>query len=74
MTGYVIRIVLFAVIGAMIYFGVRRIFRDWKGQFKEVDKQRRQRDLQERKRPDVVTLKRDKDGKFRPPEDMDNRP
>ncbi|WP_417310219.1 hypothetical protein [Devosia sp.] len=72
MTGYVLRIILFAIIGAMIYFGVRRIYRDWKGQFKEVDKQRHKRDLQERQRPDVVTLKRDKDGKFRPPEDVDD--
>lgn len=73
MTGYLIRIILLAVLAALIYFGIRRIFRDWRDQFKSVDKARRQRDLNERKRPDVITLERDKDGKFRPPEDRDRR-
>lgn len=71
MTGILIRIAIFVVIGLVIYFGARRIWRDWKGQFKAVDKARHARDLKERARPDVITLKRDKDGKYRPPGDND---
>lgn len=66
---FLLRILLFAGIALAIYFGVRRIWRDWKGQFKAVDKARHERDLQERARPDVITLKRDKDGRFRPPDE-----
>ena len=69
MTYLILRVVIFLVIGIAIFLGVRRIWRDWKGEFKAVDKQKRERDLQERARSDVVTLKRDKDGKFRAPED-----
>lgn len=69
MTGILFRIAIFVVVGLVIYFGVRRIWRDWKGQFKAEDKARHQRDVAERARPDVITLERDKDGKFRPPGD-----
>lgn len=73
MTYAIIRIALFVVIGLAIFFGVRRIWRDWTGEFKAVDKARRERDLKERARPDVITLKRDKDGTFRPGDDPDSR-
>jgi hypothetical protein len=69
MTAILIRIVILVVIGGAIFLGLRRIWRDWKGQFKAVDQARHERDLKERRRPDVITLERDKDGKFRPPED-----
>jgi flagellar biogenesis protein FliO len=69
MTGTFLRILIFAVIILAIIWGVRKIWRDWSGQFKQIDKAKHERDLQERKRPDVITLKRDKDGKFRPPEE-----
>ena len=45
MTGILLRILLFAVIGGLIYFGVRRIWRDWKNQFRAEDKAIHQRDL-----------------------------
>lgn len=64
-----LRIVIFIAIFLAIAWGVRKIWRDWSGQFKAVDKERHERDLRERQRPDVITLRRDKDGKFRPPED-----
>lgn len=73
MTYAILRIVIFVAIGLAIFFGVRRIWRDWTGEFKAVDKARRQRDLKERARPDVITLKRDKDGTFRPGDDPDQR-
>ncbi len=70
MTFVILRIVVFVVIGLMILFGVRRIWRDWTGKFKaddeEVKRLRRERDLAERQRPDVIDLKRDDDGTFRP--------
>jgi hypothetical protein len=53
----------------MIFLGVRRIWRDWKNQFKADDKKVHQRHVAERARPDVITLQRDKDGTFRPPDD-----
>jgi hypothetical protein len=65
----ILRIALFAAIGLAIYLGVRRIWRDWKGQFKAVDRARHERDLRERARPDVITLRRDKDGTYRPPDE-----
>lgn len=68
MTGTLLRVLIFVAIILAILWGVRKIWRDWTGQFKEIDKAKHERDLQERKRPDVITLKRDKDGKFRPPE------
>lgn len=71
MIGILLRVVIFAAIGVAIYLGVRRIWRDWTGQFRAEEKAIHDRDLEERQRPDVITLKRDKDGTFRPP---DSRP
>ena len=71
MTGFLLRLLVIALIGGFIWFGVRRIWRDWIKQFQAEDKAIHERDLAERKRPDVITLERDKDGTFRPP---DSRP
>lgn len=68
MTGLLLRLAIFAAIGIAIYLGIRRIWRDWNKQFRAEDQARHQRDLAERARPDVITLKRDKDGTFRPPD------
>jgi hypothetical protein len=65
MSAIALRILIFLVIGVAIYFGARRIWRDWRNQFKTLDQADRQRDLKERQRPDVVTLKRSDDGVFR---------
>ncbi len=67
MTGLIIRVAVFLVLGWFIYSGVRRIWRDWTGHFKADDTARHQRDLNERTRPDVIELKRDADGVYRPP-------
>jgi hypothetical protein len=72
MTAILLRILVMALIFGAIFFGVRRIWRDWSKQFSAEEKAIHQRDLEERKRPDVITLKRDKDGTYRPP-DNDNR-
>ena len=69
MTVILIRLVIIVLVFGAIFLGARRIWRDWKGQFKQVDKARHDRDIKERARPDVVTLKRDKDGKYRPPDE-----
>ena len=65
-----LRILLFAVIAIVIYLGVRRIWMDWSGKFnadaQEAKRLRRERDLAERQRPDVIDLKRDDDGTYRP--------
>ena len=73
MTAILLRIVIFVLIAGAVFFGVRRIWRDWKGQFRAEDKAKLDRDRAERDRmrrsDDMITLKRDKDGKFRPPEE-----
>lgn len=69
-----LRILIFLAIAALIFFGIRRIWRDWRNQFKKLDDSDRKRDLRERARPDVITLKRDKDGTFRPGGNDDSAP
>ncbi|KKB83958.1 hypothetical protein VW29_12710 [Devosia limi DSM 17137] len=73
MTGIILRLVIYAAIGLAIYFGIRKIWRDWSGQFKAEDKEaqrlRRERDLAERGKPGIIDLKRDKDGTYRPGDD-----
>lgn len=72
MTAVLIRLLILVGLFALIAWGVLKIWRDWRGEFKAVDKLKHERDLRERARPDVITLKRDKDGKFRPPGDDGN--
>jgi hypothetical protein len=69
MTGLIIRFIVIAAIIAIIYTGIRRIWRDVTKQFRTEEKQIHERDLREREAPGVITLKRDKDGTFRPPDD-----
>lgn len=68
-----LRILLFTFLAVIIYLGVRRIWKDWSGKFnadaEEAKRLRRQRDLAERQRPDVIELKQDKDGTYRPDDD-----
>lgn len=70
-----LRILLIVGLGLLIYFGIRRIWMDWSKKFKQDDEQarlaRRQRDLAERQRPDVIDLKRDEDGTYRPKDRRD---
>ncbi len=40
--------------------------REWQGRYEQFDKQKHERDLRERDRGDVIDLKADKDGVFRP--------
>ena len=72
-----LRVIIFLVIGLAIYLGVRKIWRDWTGQFKSEDEEakrlRRERDLRERAQPGVIDLKRDQDGTFRPGDDDKRR-
>lgn len=74
-----LRILLFVGLALMIYFGVRRIWKDWSGKFnadaEEAKRIARERDLAERQRPDVIDLKRGDDGTFRPrdKDDADKR-
>lgn len=74
MSGVLLKLIVYAAIIGFIWFGARRIWRDWTAQFRSVDKERHARDLKERERPDVIDLKRDGDGIFRAPHDRDRRP
>ena len=77
MTGILLRVLVFAIIGIAIYLGIRKIWRDWSGAFRSEDEEvrrlRRERDLRERQRPDVIDLKRDEDGTYRPGDDDKRR-
>ncbi len=66
MSAILLRVLVYAIIGGAIYFGIRRIINDWRAQFRADDKAKHARDIKEGQRPDVVELKRDKDGVFRP--------
>ena len=70
MTGMLLRVIIFVIIALAIWLGLRKIWRDWSGQFKAEDEEarrlRRERDLRERAQPGVIDLKRDKDGTYRP--------
>ncbi|VAW23146.1 hypothetical protein MNBD_ALPHA12-1522 [hydrothermal vent metagenome] len=66
------KLLIYGIVLGAIYIGVRRILADWSSRFRDIDKQTRERDLRERKRPDVVELKRDKDGVFRPSDKTGN--
>ena len=68
MTGLLLKIVVFLLVALAIYTGVRRIWRDFTKQFRAEETAVHQRDLKERDAPGVITLKRDKDGTFRPPD------
>jgi hypothetical protein len=69
MTAILLRIIIYVAIFAFIYFGAKRLWRDLTGQFRADDNAKRQRDLKDRQRPDVIDLKRDADGVYRPPGD-----
>ena len=73
MSGLILRVIIYVAILAAIYFGVRKIWRDWSGHFRTIDEARRQRDLSERKRPDVIDLERGHDGVYRRPDNRDQR-
>ena len=77
MTGMLLRVVIFVIIGLAIWLGIRKIWRDWSNQFKaddeEVRRLRRERDLRERAQPGVNDLKRDEDGTFRPGDKDDDK-
>ncbi|QDZ09449.1 hypothetical protein [Devosia ginsengisoli] len=77
MTGMLLRVLIFFIIGLVIWLGLRKIWRDWSSQFKaddeEVRRLRRERDQRERAQPGIIELKRDEDGTFRPDEDDKRR-
>lgn len=68
-----LRIFVFAAIIAIVYFGIRRIANDWRAGFRDLDEKTHERDLKERARPDVIDLKKDDDGVFRPGSGDDKR-
>jgi hypothetical protein len=67
MTAILLRIIIYVAIFAFIYFAARKLWRDLTAQFRADDNAKRQRNLKERQRPDVIDLKRDADGVYRPP-------
>ena len=72
MSAIALRLIVFLIVAGVVFLGARRIGRDWKGQFSKIDEAKRKRDLKERERPDVITLKRDRDGTYRPDDDRES--
>lgn len=72
-----LRILLFVALALFVYFGVRRIWKDWSNKFnqdaEEAKRLARERDRIERQRPDVIDLKRGDDGTYRPRDGKDDR-
>jgi len=70
-----LRILIFAAIGLLIYFGIRRIWKDWTNKFnhdaEEAKRIARERDRAERDQPGVIDLKRGEDGTYRPKDGND---
>lgn len=73
MSGIILKFLVYLAVIVMVWMGVRRIWRDWTAQFRTIDKQRHERDLRERQRPDVIDLKRDGDGIYRAGGDENHR-
>ncbi len=71
-----LRILLFVALALFVYFGIRRIWKDWSNKFnkdaEEAKRLARERDKIERQRPNVIDLKRGDDGTYRP-KDRDGR-
>ncbi|MBJ3784932.1 hypothetical protein [Devosia sediminis] len=70
-----LRILLFVGLAIFVYFGVRRIWKDWSNKFnhdaEEAKRLARERDKLERQRTDVIDLKRGDDGTYRPKDGSD---
>jgi hypothetical protein len=73
MSAILLRLLVYVIIIALIYFGIKRIINDWRQRFKAMDQQTRERDLNERERPDVVNLQPDEDGVYRADKDDKNK-
>lgn len=69
MIGVLMKLAIYAIIFGIISFALKKIWADWQQKFKSDDEEIHKRDLKERDRPDVVDLKRDRDGVFRPGDD-----
>jgi hypothetical protein len=71
-----LRILLFVALALFVYFGIRRIWKDWSNKFnqdaEEAKRLARERDKIERQRPDVIDLKRGDDGTYRPRDGKDD--
>ncbi|HVW91517.1 MAG TPA: hypothetical protein VHB74_02820 [Devosia sp.] len=77
MTAILIKVIIYAAIAGFIYFGVRRLWRDFTAPFRAMQGQAgpfpRRPDLNETARPDVIELKRGPDGVYRPPDSGERR-
>lgn len=68
-----IRLLVYLVLAALLYWGLRRILRDWRKKFaadeaedrRRLDAQR-ERNRAEAQKPGVIDLKRGEDGVYRP--------
>jgi hypothetical protein len=60
------RILFFAAVIGLVLWGLRSILRDWRDRFMQDDAARLKRDRAEAKRPDIISLRKDQDGVYRP--------
>ncbi|MDR3475326.1 MAG: hypothetical protein P4M09_27060 [Devosia sp.] len=67
MSAIILRIIIYAAIAWFIYASARRIWRDATKPFRAAPPPQAAPDLKQRPGPEVIELKRDADGVFRPP-------
>ena len=73
MTAIILRIVVYAAIIGFVYYGARRIWRDFQNQFRPSAAPPRPPKVDERQTTDVIDLKRGSDGVYRSPGDREGR-
>ena len=73
MSAIILRIIIYAAIAWFVYASARRIWRDFSKPFRAETPPRATPDLKQRPGPEVIDLKRDADGVFRPPGDREGR-
>ena len=69
MSAIILRIIIYAAIAWFVYAGARRIWRDIAKPFRPEAPPRPTPSFKQQKGPEVIDLKRDADGVYRPPED-----
>lgn len=60
------KLLTYIVVFSVVFYGIRKIITDWRNKFIHDDAQKHQRDLKERDQDNVINLKPDDDGVFRP--------
>ncbi len=67
------KLLTYIVVFSVVFYGIRKIITDWRDKFNHDDAQKHQRDLKERDQDNVIDLKADDEGIFRPKDENDKK-